>query len=137
MPYGSSDRPASIVQVVVDPRDANTVFARTENGLVYKTINGGAQWVPMDQGFESVNVLSLVLDPARSYRLYAVASQQLYFLDDGAQTWQVLKARPLPVGMIAPNPANSELLVYGSSGLYVGLEERGTSVLPVVIRSMN
>jgi photosystem II stability/assembly factor-like uncharacterized protein len=68
---GPTDLPNSPVNdLVVDPDDPlhNTLYAGTDVG-VFQTTDGGATWVPLNNGLPNVAVLSLRLhDPSRTLR---------------------------------------------------------------------
>ncbi len=62
-----SDTIESIIQLVADPRDANVVFALTETGNIYKTTNGGGQWVPFETGLPADPIHALTMDDKHAY----------------------------------------------------------------------
>src|SRR5262245_61815303 len=49
--------------VVVDPRNANVVYLAAAQGGVWKTTNGGENWVPLTDGLGSLASGALCLDP--------------------------------------------------------------------------
>ena len=57
--------------IVVDPNDANIVYAGSVSGGVWKTTDGGNNWFPLDDHMANLAVCSLVLDPNNSNILYA------------------------------------------------------------------
>lgn len=86
----------TVKQLLVDPRDADIVLARTEAGLIYKTVNGGGEWTSFIEGLDNVAVGSLYYDTKHSYRVYATTDYALYYLDDGATSWVQYPTLPLP-----------------------------------------
>ncbi len=85
--------------LVIDPLNANTVYALTSAGL-FKSTDGGANWraTPLLQPKPGV-VTSLVIDPHNSSTLYATGTEAwgkgvravLKSTDEGA-SWRVLTA---------------------------------------------
>jgi hypothetical protein len=68
--FAQSGIPASSVSAIaIDPRNPNTVFAGTMDGI-YKTTNGGATWVSVRP---NANVFSMAIDPGTP-ALYVVAA---------------------------------------------------------------
>jgi outer membrane autotransporter protein len=49
--------------VVADPLDANTLFAGTPAGGIWKTTDGGTTWTPLTDKQASLSIASLALDP--------------------------------------------------------------------------
>ena len=112
----------SIGRVIVDPRDANTVYvaalghlwgANKERG-VFKTVDGGATWTNALFINEDTGVSDIAMDPANNQILYAAAYQHrrtawgyngggpgsgLYKTSDAGKTWTKLTAG-LPTGAI-------------------------------------
>lgn len=112
----------TVNQLAVDPRDADTVFARTEEGIVYKTVDGGAGWTPLIDGLNNLPVGSFYYDTIHNYRLYATTDYALYYLDDGGTAWvqyptlplQQLFSTPLP-WKIAVDPFDDDTFVLYNS----------------------
>jgi photosystem II stability/assembly factor-like uncharacterized protein len=57
--------------MVIDPGDANTMYAGTADGGIWKTTDGGASWAPVGDLFPSLAIGSLAMDPTNSSTLYA------------------------------------------------------------------
>ena len=74
--------------VVVDPNDANRVYAGTRDSLM-KSTNGGTAWAKAN--LDSVNVTTIVMDPLMPDTVYVgTDGKGLYrSFDDGA-TWSIL-----------------------------------------------
>jgi photosystem II stability/assembly factor-like uncharacterized protein len=105
-----------VYSLVVDPRDAETVYAGTwEQGLL-KTTNGGANWQRLGPGA----VGALVLDPNDPETIYvgsvgaAVgggrAVSGVSRSTDGGSTWQPVGLVGTNVGSLAIDPKTPEIL---------------------------
>ncbi len=88
-------------QVVVDPADANVIYVAAVAGGVWKTTNGGATWMPLDDLMANLAVNSLVMDPGNSQVLYAGTGEGFFNIDgvrgagifkttNGGTTWTQL-----------------------------------------------
>jgi photosystem II stability/assembly factor-like uncharacterized protein len=105
--------------IVVDPVDANTAYAIATDD-VFKTVDGGATWLPAHQGFATPGGYSLAIDPTDPQTLYAGTFSEIYKSTDGAATWTALSGAPnIIVEAITIDPTDP-LRVYaaGYSGVY-------------------
>jgi photosystem II stability/assembly factor-like uncharacterized protein len=95
--------------IVVHPKNPATMWAGSVAGGIWKTIDGGATWGPLDDFMASLNVTTLVLDPsdANYNTLYAGTGEGFYNIDgfrgagifqssDGGATWSQLPATTGP-----------------------------------------
>ena len=60
--------------MLVDPADANLIYAGAVNGGVWKSTNGGASWSPLTDSntqFNSLSISSLAFDQSTSNTIYA------------------------------------------------------------------
>jgi photosystem II stability/assembly factor-like uncharacterized protein len=128
---------SSVMRVLVDPRDADTVYAMTELGKIYKTIDAGMHWSLADQGIEAVKVNSIVFDTFHGNTIYATSTDAVYSLADGAQSWQELDTEPIPQIASFPTPIGLQIdpaitlrpITFSDYGLYVGLPIPSISAL--------
>jgi len=124
-----------VTALVVDPRSATTVYAGTAEGGVWKTVDGGSNWLPLTDSQQSLG--SLALDPSNPDTIYAGTGEANFVTDayfgsgvlkstDGGITWTVLGQSVftgLSIGAVAVSPGNSQVLVVGAdSGIYTSLD---------------
>ncbi len=130
---------ASILQVIVDPRNAAVVYALGEDGHIYKTTNSGGQWTILNHGIEAISVTSIALDVQHGYVLYAASTSQIYSFLDGGTTWQLWATKPIPQPSSFPynifisidTRASGRLTLYDDNGLYIDLSvPKITSLTP-------
>lgn len=78
----------TVAQLVVHPRNPQTVFAATYKGL-FKSVDGGAQWrrTPLS----SHTTLSLAFDPQDPNTLYAGLSDEIRKSRNGGASWTSLR----------------------------------------------
>ncbi|HVE65023.1 MAG TPA: hypothetical protein VNC59_00465, partial [Thermoanaerobaculia bacterium] len=109
-----------VIQILVDPRDSNKLYAATFIGL-FRTLNGGTSWQELDATFfrPKVPVFAIVLDPLDPNRLYAAT----FFggvarSGDGGSSWTAMNGglpeMPLPVLSVAVAPGSGETAYAGS-----------------------
>jgi len=133
--YGSVDGGASWVQfpttAPVQPGlivDASTNPATFYNGLVQRSVDGGATWSsPGSLPFGASNVNTLAVDP--NGNLYAaVARTGIFYSSDHAQTWEAIGSLVPRPSDGAIGPAISSIVPAGSSGtVYATINQIATS----------
>ncbi len=73
------------------PNINDFIYAGTNGGRVFVTINGGGLWRNISAGLDGTTVLSIIPDPHRgSNQAYAVTGQGVYWMQDSsiaAPTW--------------------------------------------------
>src|SRR5581483_6831947 len=107
----SGDLPSIPANAVVgDPSSASTFYVATDGG-VYRTTDGGAHWLPFDNGIPNVPVSDLVIDVAHHLLYAATMGRGAYKLDiTPAVTKPVvdlyLRDDDLDTGERLPSPTN-------------------------------
>ncbi len=119
--------------IVVHPTDANTLWAASVSGGIWKTTDAGASWHILDDFMTSMAVSTLVIDPANPAVLYAGTGEGFYNEDgiqgagvfktgDGGATWSQLAATNTPdwyfVNRLAISPDGSTMLAATKSGIW-------------------
>jgi photosystem II stability/assembly factor-like uncharacterized protein len=87
-----ADLPRAINSVVWDPANPQVVYAGTgdyagSGSGVYKSEDGGMSWRSAATGLPYKAVLALAIAPSAPPVLYALAYNEVYASNDGAQTW--------------------------------------------------
>ncbi|MGA9836765.1 MAG: glycosyl hydrolase [Gemmatimonadaceae bacterium] len=126
----------SIAQVVVDPRDADVVYAAAEGNRwthgpdrgVYKSIDGGGHWKLVLHPSDDVSPIDLTIDPSNPRILFAAIwdfqrlpwqirsggpGSAIYKSTDAGETWTRLAGHGLPTGIVgrigvSVSPANPQ-----------------------------
>ena len=57
------------------------------NGGVYKSIDGGLNWSPINSGLTNTDIRDLVISPTNPSRLYAATRTGVFKTDDGGVSW--------------------------------------------------
>jgi hypothetical protein len=134
----------TIIDLAVDPRDANHVFALSEGGQVFETVNGGILWEARGSGLTEP-IRSIELDTQRSYALYGLSETRLHQLADATTTWSLAQVRPfgadpddlsLSILSIRLDPTGTQNFAIsdGFMRFWYTVPEVGVAHLPLTIR---
>ena len=104
--YGSTDSgnnwfqtgldSGSVWSFAMDPLSSNILYAGFREGKLYKSTNGGGDWLQIDPGWTNTDVLSLAINPVDPDVLYAgtsgaeketAATGGIYQSTDGGNSW--------------------------------------------------
>ena len=85
---------ASASILVIDPSDANELYAGTAASGVYKSIDGGWTFMPSNKGMLDYGISALAVDPVDPFIIYAGGSSgELFKSTDAGQNWTNLTER--------------------------------------------
>jgi len=120
------------VSLVIDPRNAQRMFAGAVSGGLWRTTDGGTSWSHIDDWWRNLSVGALSMDPSNPDTLYVGTGEGFFSLahlqrnlshfvrgagilksTDGGQTWTQLPGTDTwqAVTRIAVSPANGNLLL--------------------------
>jgi photosystem II stability/assembly factor-like uncharacterized protein len=121
---------SNVDAIAVNPRAPSIIFARASRldgfgwpGAVFKSVNGGADWTPANEGLPERGVLPLWYSPDETDVVYAGTSTGLFKTTDGGRNWGP-SSIGLPAGRVAAmviDGQNSAILYLApseSSGLF-------------------
>jgi hypothetical protein len=75
--------------IAVDPVTPTTLYTGTLGGGIFKSVDGAANWVIVNNGLPSLFIISLAIDPITPTTLYAgVSGDGLYKSTNGGESWQ-------------------------------------------------
>ena len=78
-----------ISAIVADPTGPDVIYLGTYNGGIYKTIDGGLSWFPVQNGLGRAWIHDLLIDPHDPQTLFAsVSLGGVYKTIDGGETWR-------------------------------------------------
>lgn len=116
-----SSRALNVTAILVDPYEADTVYASTLEGL-YKSIDAAASWVRIGQSLQDQMLFSMVLDRSRKGVIYLGGREGIHRSEDGGTTWTTLNngLATLNVRSLAQSATDPTLFYLGTngSGLY-------------------
>jgi photosystem II stability/assembly factor-like uncharacterized protein len=70
-----------------DKTNPGIIYAGMKNSGVYKTIDGGLSWLPVNQGLVSKKVEALLIDSQNPLILYAGTVGGVFKTEDGGENW--------------------------------------------------
>ncbi len=74
--------------IAIDSNDTDVIYVGMENSGVFKTINSGLTWQPIQTGLGRGRISSLTIDPIDSSTIYAgVAPGNVYKSSNGGESW--------------------------------------------------
>jgi len=111
---------ADVTDLVVDPDTPQTVYAASDDGGVYKSIDGGESWASVNTGLASGDadvVNALAIDPETPQTLYAATQDGIFKTTNGAASWTAASegiTAPLDAILsLAIDPSEPETLYAG------------------------
>ncbi len=113
-----------VTAIAVDPEDPGVLYVGTENAGIYKSINGGVSWQPIQKGLGSASIRTIAIDPQDPSTVYAgVVNNGVYKTTDGGQSWQAANNGMADYGtrnsIVIVDPTDSQHLFYTSGrGVY-------------------
>jgi PKD repeat protein len=146
--------------ILPHPTDANTLWCGGVDGGVWKTINGGTSWFPLNDFMGNLAVASLTMDPTNANVLYAGTGEGTYNIDavrgagifksvDGGTNWFQLSSTANSsfqyVSRLSVDPFNSlTILAATRSGIWRSVNggtnwtpRLGTEVLCIAFNPTN
>ncbi len=108
--------------LVIDPVTPTTLYAaKTNSNGVLKSVDSGANWLPINNGLPSSFISHLALDPTTPTTLYAIAANAggLYKSTNGGGSWTLMNATLQgPLAVDPSNPANIYAVGMSETGLF-------------------
>jgi len=94
-----------IWSLAADPGAPGTLYAGTEGGGVWKSLDGGASWAATPEGLPAETISSLAVS---SGRVLAGHYYSMYVLTDGTAAWRQVGPFPFSAKELAVDPAHPE-----------------------------
>jgi photosystem II stability/assembly factor-like uncharacterized protein len=120
----------AITAIAIDPRDSLVIYVGTADAGIFKSIDGGMSWRPVQNGLTRAQINRLVLDPVNAGTLYASTQGSLFKTTDGGVSWQELaEGREFSDGStnIVVDPQNNQTLYYATQPEVYRSTDGGTS----------
>jgi photosystem II stability/assembly factor-like uncharacterized protein len=86
--------------MAIDPDDKGIVYMATQGGGILKGASYCSSWTELNDGLESKNVNSIVIDPQNSTILYAGTDSGAYVSQNAGNTWQKINDGLLGVNVV-------------------------------------
>ena len=101
--------------ITVDPVNSNTIYAGTNSGEIFVSLDKGETWQNISRGLRGDTIKTIAIDPFNSNVLYAGASESLYKSFNGGETWEFIP-EDFPVDSLVINPLNNHIIYAGTRG---------------------
>jgi photosystem II stability/assembly factor-like uncharacterized protein len=109
--------PNGVVSLAVSPGNHATVYAGTINTGVYRSMNYGIDWTPVNNGIpDHTTVYSLVINTITPNTLYAGTHRGVFKSTDGGEIWTSANngLTELSVNSLAIDPVNPSTIYAGA-----------------------
>jgi photosystem II stability/assembly factor-like uncharacterized protein len=106
------------IDLQVDPRNPDRLFANAYGGGNFLSEDGGKTWTDASRGYTGAQVRGLAVDPTQPGRVLAAARSGLFLSNDGGATWAGLGYPPVSMtewNAVALDPADPTHRVSGSN----------------------
>jgi CARDB/Sortilin, neurotensin receptor 3, len=129
-----NDATGRLSAIAIHPTSPQTMYVAGQQSGVWKTTNGGTNWVPITDAV-TVRVAALALDPNNPARVYLVTPNEgVYRSEDSGTSWIKVASDDLDAmvypSVLSINPANSKDMVLASNkGVYRSIDAGKTWVL--------
>jgi photosystem II stability/assembly factor-like uncharacterized protein len=97
---------ATVYDVAIDPHNPSTIYAGTDEGGLYKSMDHGLSWRTMTPG---QGVTLIAFDPTNSANLYAQIGGSLLKSTNSSVTWNILILQSY-LKAIAISPVNPDII---------------------------
>ena len=67
-----------VAALTIDPATPSTLYARSSNGSIFKSKDGGKSWNGANAGLTNSSIRTLVIDPVAPSTLYAVSTGYVF-----------------------------------------------------------
>ncbi|MCA9470414.1 MAG: hypothetical protein MRJ96_14555 [Nitrospirales bacterium] len=119
-----------VISLAIDPLFSANVYAGTKGDAVFKSYNGGQNWVSQRDGLDSVTISSvvheLVFVPGSSNHLYAATSMGVFESDTAGETWmkrmEGMKEVLMVIALAIDSHHHHTLYAGTSGGVYKSLD---------------
>lgn len=109
-----------ITGISIDGNDSDHIIVGANTGGVWRTIDGGQNWTPLNDEFSNLFVYSVVIDPSNSNTYFFGSSSGLVFKSvDAGGTWnQIADLNNSVINKILIHPTNSDIMFASGGGIY-------------------
>jgi len=106
------------IDLQVDPRNPDRIFANAYGGGNFVSEDGGKTWADASRGYTGAQVRAIAVDPSQPARVIAAARSGLFISHDGGSNWEGLSYPPVAImewNAIAVDPSDPQHLVAGTN----------------------
>ena len=115
----------TITAIVVDPKDRDIIYVGMQNAGIYKSIDGGLSWSPVQEGLDNAQVNTMLIDPQDPQILLAGTLGGMYKTTNGGENWRRIHGSN--TRFLLMDPVNSShLYMSGGWGLHTSYDQGET-----------
>ncbi len=127
-----------ILDLEVDPRHINTIYAAAATGGIFKTVNNGTTWIPIFDQTGAASIGDIAISASNPDILYVGSGENtstrsahygdgVYKSTDAGKTWTNIGLKDSKrIGQVQIDPKNPDIVYVASMGyLYKGGGEKG------------
>lgn len=146
--------------IVIHPTSTNVMYVGSASGGIWKTINSGGNWFPLDDFLPSLSVSDMVMHPDDSDVLYAATGEGFFEAPEGSSntaavrgagifksvdagtTWAQISSTDNPnfyfVNRLAFDPSDSDVMLAATgTGVWRSVDEGLTWTLTLAIDALD
>ncbi|MEM9821686.1 MAG: hypothetical protein AAF985_11460, partial [Bacteroidota bacterium] len=134
---GPTNTGGRVTDIILHPTNTQIMYAGASVGGVFKSVDGGASWVPIFDEANSLSIGNLAISPADPDVLYvgtgeangsatsgAFFGDGIYKSEDGGASWDHMGLENSQhIGRIAIDPLNDDRIYVAAAGLLYGKSE--------------
>jgi photosystem II stability/assembly factor-like uncharacterized protein len=111
---------AYIQQIAIDHENPDIVYVATIGAGLFRTINGGAEWVEINREAGFMRYFVVAVDPKNASRLFAGGEHTgLWMSEDRGVTWSPIGPDSVTVCELSIDPSNPDrLFIVAPEGVY-------------------
>lgn len=119
--YGEGKGIGRMACMVIDPNDSNIIYAGAPFGGLWKSIDEGANWIPILDSLAALAFVEIAIDPLNGNNLYAIIGWKFFKSTDAGASWTVTPTPDLSTSKIniRLDKSNTQIIYVSSS--YHGL----------------
>ena len=108
--------------LAIDPQNSLTVYTTGWEGRVYKSIDGGANWMPKGQERMSLSY-ALTIDPHNTSTIYTGSFGYVFKSIDGGETWKrIVLNEAVGVRAIVIDPQNTSVVYVAAGDIFKSID---------------
>ncbi|MCD6161834.1 MAG: hypothetical protein J7K40_05410, partial [candidate division Zixibacteria bacterium] len=119
---------ARVMTIAIHPFDNNTIYIGTIENGIYKTIDGGADWIWLETGALEPNMRVLRIHPLAPDTIYAATNKGIYKSTDAGVSWTQMRP-PYSINneyrTLEIHPENPNIIFAGTLGALFKSEDGG------------
>jgi Beta-propeller repeat/Viral BACON domain/Putative binding domain, N-terminal len=121
---------STIVCFAIDPVKPSTLYAGASTSnpkSAFKSTNGGATWMEINNGLPNHGITSFAIDPSSTAVLYAGSDSRAYKSTNGGDSWAAIFFSSSGITPLAIDPSNTSTIYLGAGNGVLKSTNGGTS----------